>query len=51
LAFFEVYFWLVRKREKEKGEGGGQLNGNGWNGLKDVLGIAIGQNFAEKDFI
>ncbi|MDR2616946.1 MAG: carbohydrate porin [Endomicrobium sp.] len=28
---------------------GVQLNGNGWNRLKDVLGIAIGQNFAEKN--
>ncbi|MDR3125029.1 MAG: carbohydrate porin [Endomicrobium sp.] len=27
---------------------GVQLNGNGWNRLKDVLGIAIGQNFIEK---
>jgi carbohydrate-selective porin OprB len=27
---------------------GVQLNGNGWNRLKDVLGIAIGQNFVEK---
>ncbi|MDR2395571.1 MAG: carbohydrate porin [Endomicrobium sp.] len=26
-----------------------QLNGNGWNRLEDTLGIAIGQNFVEKN--